>query len=253
MLQACVITLREGLEAFLIVAISLAYLRKTGRQSLVPAVHAGIAAALVVSALGGYLLFHAANQEWLEGPLALAAALSVAWMTVHMWRAGRQMKGQIEDQLHASVRNDGRGAVAGVFLFTLLMVSREGMETALLLMQLHETLDLVVGASAGVLGAAGLAFLWSRYGHRVNLGLFFQVTAIFLCVFVLQLLIRSVHEMAEQHFLPWSQALHDATEAWGPDSPFGHALTWLLVVAPLAWLSVKVTAQRLTGGGTARA
>ena len=74
MLQALVITLREGLEAFLIVAISLSYLRKAGRQALTSAVHWGIAAAIVVSALGGYLLYNAANQEWLEGPLALAAA-----------------------------------------------------------------------------------------------------------------------------------------------------------------------------------
>ena len=41
MFQAFVITLREGLEAFLIVAISLAYLKKTGRSSLIPAVHWG--------------------------------------------------------------------------------------------------------------------------------------------------------------------------------------------------------------------
>ena len=46
MLQALVITLREGLEAFLIVAISIAYLRKSGRLELVPAVRWGIAAAL---------------------------------------------------------------------------------------------------------------------------------------------------------------------------------------------------------------
>ena len=66
-LQAFIITLREGIEAFLIVAISLAYLRKTGRTELVSAVHWGIVAALALSAAGGYLLYHAANQEWLEG------------------------------------------------------------------------------------------------------------------------------------------------------------------------------------------
>ena len=74
MLQAFVITLREGIEAFLIVAISLAYLRKSGRVELLRAVHWGIAAAIAVSAIGGYLLYNAANQEWLDGPLALIAA-----------------------------------------------------------------------------------------------------------------------------------------------------------------------------------
>jgi high-affinity iron transporter len=239
MLQALVITLREGLEAFLIVAISLSYLRQSGRQALVGAVHWGIAAAVAISALGGYLLYNAANQEWLEGPLALAAAISVSWMVVHMWRAGRRMKGDIEGRLRASTARPGAAAFAGVFLFTLLMVSREGMETALLLMQLRNTLNLVAGAALGVVGAAGLAWLWSRYGRRVNLALFFQVTAIFLFVFVVQLVIAGAHEMAEQQYLPYSQIIHESTESWGPDSVFGHALTYLLVVLPLAWLGMK--------------
>lgn len=239
MLQALVITLREGLEAFLIVAISLSYLRKSGRESLRSAVHWGIGAAVAVSALGGVLLFRAANQEWLDGPLALLAAASVTWMVVHMWRAGRRMKGDIEGHLRTSTEKPGTAAFLGVFLFTLLMVSREGIETALLLIQLRETVNLVLGAVLGVVGAAGVAWLWSRFGHRVNLGLFFQVTAIFLCVFVVQLLIFGVHEMSEQRYLPFSEAIHAATESWGPDSVFGHVLTYSLVVLPLAWLGVK--------------
>jgi len=239
MLQAFVITLREGLEAFLIVAISLAYLRRSGRAELTGAVHTGIFAALAISALGGYLLYNAANQELFEGPLALIAAISVTWMVVHMWRAGRHMKGEIEGHLRASSGRAGAGAFMGVFLFTVLMVSREGMETALLLLQLKETFNLVLGAALGVLGAAALAWLWSRYGHRVNLGLFFQVTAIFLFVFVVQLLIFGVHEMSEQNMLPFSEPIHEATESWGPDSAFGHALTYALVLLPAAWLAVR--------------
>jgi high-affinity iron transporter len=239
MLQAFVITLREGLEAFLVVAISLSYLRQSGRGRLTAAVHWGIVVAVGVSLLGGWLLLNAANQEWLDGPLAIVAAVSVSWMVVHMWRSGRRMKGDIEGHLRLSSSRTGRGAFLGVFLFTLLMVSREGMETALLLMQLRETMHLAIGALAGVLGAAGVAWLWSRFGHRVNLSLFFQVTAIFLVVFVAQLLIRGLHEMAEQNFLPWSDIIHARTEAWGPDSAFGHLLTYLLVILPLGWLTIK--------------
>jgi len=239
MAQAFVITLREGLEAFLIVAISLAYLRKTGRNNLTAAVHWGIVIALAISVGAGYLLFNAANQEFLEGPLALVAAASVTWMVVHMWRAGRRMKGDIEGRLQSSSLRGGATAFLGVLLFTVLMISREGMETALLLMQLRETLNLSIGAAAGALGAAGFAWLWSRYGHRINLSLFFQVTAIFLFVFVVQLVVRGVHEMSEQAMLPYSQPLHDMTEAWGPDSMFGHLLTYLLVLLPLGWLTYK--------------
>jgi high-affinity iron transporter len=247
--QAFVITLREGLEAFLIVAISLAYLRKRGRDELTKAVHWGIAAAVAASALGGYLLYHAANQEWLEGPLALVAAVSVTTLTVHMWRAGRRMKGEIEGHLRSSAERAGMGALTGVFLFTLLMVGREGMETALLLMQLRNTLYLVVGATVGVVAAAGVAWIWSRFGHRVNLGLFFQVTAIFLFVFVVQLFIQGIHETSEQGFLPYSTAIHEATESWGPDSVFGHVLTYSLVILPLGWLVLRgVTSPSGSGG-----
>ena len=241
MIQAFVITLREGLEAFLIVAISLAYLRRSGHRELTAAVHWGIAAAAAVSGLGGYLLYRAANQEWLDGPLAIAAAVSVTWMVVYMWRAGRRMQGNIEEHLRESSVRAGVSAFIGVFLFTVLMVAREGMETALLLLQLKDTLDLTIGALSGMAGAAFVAWLWSRFGHRVNLSLFFQVTAIFLFVFVCQLSIQGVHEMSEQHFLPFSEIIHTRTEAWGPDSPFGHMLTYLLVMLPVGWLLVGRT------------
>src|SRR6185503_10598866 len=109
MLQSFIITLREGLEAFLIVAISLTYLRKSGRAELAKAVHWGIFAAVVASAVGGYFLYNAANQEWLEGPLALVAAVSVTTLTIHMWRAGRRMKSEIEQHLHARAMRTGLG------------------------------------------------------------------------------------------------------------------------------------------------
>ena len=60
-------------------------------------------------------------------------------------------------------------------------------------------------------------------------------------MFVVQLLIRGVHEMAEQQYLPFSDPIHAATEAWGPDSTFGHLLTYLLVILPLAWLVLKTS------------
>src|ERR671918_2518805 len=131
MLQAFVITLREGLEAFLIVAISLAYLRKTGRHQLVPAVHWGIALSILVS-IGAAMLFQrASNQALWEGVLALLAAVLVASLIVHMWRHARRLKGEIEARLESSAVRTGVKAFAGVFLFTVLMITREGMGTAL--------------------------------------------------------------------------------------------------------------------------
>jgi high-affinity iron transporter len=239
MLQAFVITLREGIEAFLIVAISLAYLRKTDRPELIRAVHWGIVAAAAISVAGGSLLFNASNQEWLEGPLAIVAAVSVLLLTAQMWRAGNRIRGAIEQRLQSSSARAGAAAFLGVFLFTALMISREGMETALLLLQLRDAPSLVAGALLGVGGALLVSALWSRFGRRVPLTLFLQMTAIFLFVFVVQLLIYGIHEMSEQEFLPYSLAIHEATEAWGPESMFGHVLTYMLVVAPLSWLFIR--------------
>jgi high-affinity iron transporter len=239
MLQAFVVTLREGLEAFLIVAISLAYLKKSGRRELVPAVHWGIALSILLS-IGASILFQrAANQALWEGVLAIIAALSVASLTVHMWRTARHIKSDIEGHLSASALKTGTAAFIGVFLFTLFMITREGMETALLLgtLLLQQTPgNIILGAVNGLLVAAFVSWLWSHYGHRVNLAVFFQVTAVFLLVFVVQLLIYGFHELTEANIFPYSEPLHLATEPYGPDGRFGQYLSYLLVMLPLGWL-----------------
>jgi high-affinity iron transporter len=247
MLQAFVITLREGLEAFLIVAISLAYLRKTGRRGLIPAVHWGIAVSIGLSVWLGVLLARARNQAPWEGLLAVVAAVLVASLIVHMWRAARHIKSQIEGRLQESAAKGGVAAFFGVFGFTVLMISREGMETALLMNALLfqiRSVQIIAGAVAGTLVAAFVAWLWSRYGHRVNLARFFQVTAVFLAVFVVQLLIYGFHELSEANIFPNSQFLHDVTEPYGPDGMYGQYFSYLLIVLPMAWLAFA----RLFGG-----
>src|SRR5215204_3185334 len=242
MFQAFVITLREGLEAFLIVAISLAYLRKTGRRELVPAIHWGIGVSVLLSIGAGLLLAKAQNQALWEGILGIVAALLVASLTVHMWRAGRHMKREIEGKLAASSVRTGAGAFWGVFLFTLLMITCEGMETAMLMNALLfqvRAMNIIGGAAAGTLAAALIAFLWSRYGHRVNLARFFQVTAVFLMVFVVQLFIYGFHELTEANIIAPLGAWHDATEPFGPDGVYGQYLTYMLVVLPVGWLALS--------------
>ncbi len=139
-----------------------------------------------------------------------------------------------------------------MFLFTLLMITREGMETALLmgtLISQNSAANIIGGAAAGVLCAAFVAWLWSRYGHRVNLALFFQVTAVFLAVFVVQLVIYGFHELTEANLFPYSEPLHWATEPYGPDGRYGQFLTYLLVLLPLGWLAFAA----LFGGRKAQA
>src|SRR4029453_6474126 len=144
---------------------------------------------------------------------------------IHMWRVGRHMKRDIEGRLEASSLKAGTAAFFGVFGFTLLMITREGMETALLMNALLfqvQSMQIVAGTIGGTLIAAFVAWLWSRYGYRVNLSRFFQVTALFLLVFVVQLVIYGFHELAEANIFPGSQPWHDATEHFGPDGTHGY-------------------------------
>jgi high-affinity iron transporter len=117
------------------------------------------------------------------------------------------------------------------------------METALLMGTLLfqvRAADIIAGAVLGTVVAGAVAWLWSRYGHRVNLGLFFQVTAIFLLIFVVQLLIYGFHELTEANLFAGSEALHWATEPYGPDGKYGHYLTYLLVAGPVGWLLISM-------------
>ena len=255
-LQSFVITLREGLEAFLIVAISLAYLRKTGRPQLASAVRWGIGVAIAASVGAGALLQKASNQALWEAVLCFVAAALVGTLIVHMWRTGKRMKRNIEGRLESSAVKAGSAAYFGVLGFTVLMISREGMETALLmntlLFQVKAPL-VIAGASAGTLVAATIAWLWSRYGYRVNLARFFQVTAVFLFIFVIQLGIYGFHELMEANVgIPNSEALHWATEPYGPDGRYGQYLTYMLVLLPLGWLLISNLFHRRSEVSAAR-
>ena len=242
MLQAFVITVREGIEAFLIVAIMLAYLRKTGRGELARSVHLGIAAAVVLSVAAGVLLGRAENQPLWEGLLAMVAAVAVGTLTVHTWRAGKRLRREIEQGLERRMVQAGRASAIGIFAFTVFMIAREGMETALLfsalLFQVKSTIAFG-GAALGLAAAASVAWVWARYGHRVNLARFLQVTAIFLLLFVAQLFVYGFHELTESGVLPNSERLHIATEPYGPDGEYGRYINFLLVAVPLVWLGLS--------------
>ena len=251
MLQMLVITMREGIEAFLIIAIMAAYLKKTGRTALLPAVGWGTFVAILLSIAASFLFAEAENKPLWEGLLASVAAVMVASMTIYMWRTGRFMRQQINTRLEAESSKVGFAAAAGIFLFTLLMITREGMETALIISSLAlstDSHDMLVGAVLGLSIAALLAFAWSRYGHRVNLGRFLQVTAIFLMVFVVQLIIYAFHEFTEGGVFPGIDNVywHMVTEPYGPEGIYGHMLSYALVLIPATWLAYVMLQDKLS-------
>jgi high-affinity iron transporter len=247
MLQMFVITLREGIEAFLIVAIALAYLRKTGRDELVPAVLWGTGAGICLSLMLGIKLAELAVQPIWEGMLALIAVVLVTSMVIYMLRAAKHLRAEIGARIEAAAQKLGPAAWLGVFAFTVLMITREGMETAFLIDAVALRTgagDLLAGALIGVALAALLAWAWSRFGHRVNLALFFQVTSIFLLLFAMQLLIYSFHELAEAKALPLdNEYWHAATEAYA-EGVFAQIYSLGLVLIPAIWLAIAALRDR---------
>ncbi len=243
MLSMAIITFREGIEAFLIVAITLTYLRRTGREALVPAALAGIGASLAASAAGAWLFSQADNQPFWEGLLALVAAALVVSMVLYMMRVAKRLRAEIHARLDSAATRAGFAAKLAVFSFVVVMITREGMEMALLVTSLARQVGsthLFGGALTGIAASALLAWAWTRYGHRVNLGRFFQVTSVFLLLFAGQLVVLAFHEFTEAGTLPIDNAFwHVATEPFSPEGEYGTWVTLALIALPLAWLGLS--------------
>ena len=248
--QMLLVTLREGIEMFLIVAIAAAYLKKTGRAGLVSAVAWGTGVAVAASVVLGTVLAELAVNPRSEAILSLIAAVLVISMVVYMLKAARHMGRDIGARLEMAAGRSGSAAWIGVFLFVILMITREGMETAFITASLFrqtEAWSFALGAIAGLLAAAGLAWAWLRVGHRVDLALFFRVTSVFLVLFALQLVVFSFHEATEGNLLPIDNAYwHLATEPYGPEGAYGAMLTYALVLVPAAWLLWSALKSRVT-------
>jgi len=207
MIDTFVITLREGVEAALVIAIVVSYLRKIGRTDLMTAVYRALASAAVASiaAAWAFSLIHISSDA-IEGWVLLASAFFVLSMVIWMNRHGRKMKGEIESRLGKNM-SSGAGQW-GVFAFVFLMIFREGVETVLMLAAVRLDTSGIMELFGGVLGI-GLAILFGvsfvRGTIRVNLKQFFQMTTVILMVVVAQLAITGVHELSESQVIPGSR------------------------------------------------
>jgi high-affinity iron transporter len=235
MFQAFVVVFREGFESFLIVGIILAYLRRIGQQQLIPAMYWGILASMLASAGLGYMLSRGVNEALWEGVFGVVTIVLVGSLVVHMWKAGAHMKREMESKLsQISARSSGL-AYAGVFVFTLVMITREGMETVLMLFQVQGA-NIFAGVVMGVIGAIAISWAWVNFGRLINVKRFFQVTAIFLLLFMVQIAIYSFHEFSEAGLLPNSEVLHEATEPLSPTGIYGSWFTIIAIGASAVWL-----------------
>ena len=206
MLQAFIITLREGVEAALIVGITLAYLTKIGRNELRKTVYAALGAAFVGS-IGVAILISRLNlnEDVFEGWIMLVAAFFVITMVIFMMKTGKKLKGEIEGKVGLLA---GKDAWIGLFFFVFLLVLREGAETVLILsaVSLNSTeLMSFLGTLLGVLAAIAFGVMFVKGSVRINLQKFFRVTTAILFLVAAQLLVAGLHELSESGVLPSSK------------------------------------------------
>ena len=206
MLEAFIVTLREGVEAALIVGITLAYLSKINRPELRKSVYAALIAAFVGSLGVAALLSRTQwNQDIFEGWVMLAAAFFVITMIIFMMKTGRKMKGEIEGKVGLLA---GRNAWFGLFAFVFLMILREGVETVLILsaVSLNSTeLLSFLGTFLGVIAAVAFGVMFVKGSVRINLQKFFRVTTVILFFVAAQLVVSGLHELSENGVLPSSK------------------------------------------------
>lgn len=213
------IMLREGLEASLIVGILLAYLKQVGALRHATFVWAGVGAAVVVSlgilgvlrALGAE--FEGATEQIFEGSTMLLAAVVLTWMVFWMIRQSRLLRGELQRGVDRALE---RGAGWGLLLLAFFAVVREGVEAALLLQAAAFAASgqsTLVGALLGLGLAIGMGMLIYAFGVRIDLRLFFRVTAAILLLFAAGLVSHAAHEFAEAGLLPEGGALWDTSGA----------------------------------------
>ena len=196
--ESFLIALREGFEAALIVAIVLAFVKRSDRPDQAKWVWAGTGAALGISIVVGIIL--QVSLDGLEGDarlrtfavICIAAAALLTWMIFWMRNHARALKGHLEGKAAAALAAQSGfalGLVAGV------AVLREGLETALFLISTTTNdggWDIVIGILLGLAAAIVLGVIVYKGAHRFNLRLFFQITGVLIILFAAGLVSRAI-------------------------------------------------------------
>jgi len=197
-----VITLREGVEAALVVGIVLACLSKANRSELNKWVYSGVAAGLAGSVLIGLFLSQLLSRVQFAAPTVQSvvkpflgvtfgsvAVVMLSWMLIWMTQQARSLKGSVEGSLQDALE-DSEGASVSIFSLVCIAVLREGFETVLFLFSnLQQSVEGVLGAIAGLLGAFTIGVALFKFGVKINLKRFFQTMGIFLLLIVAGLVV----------------------------------------------------------------
>jgi high-affinity iron transporter len=263
MIAALIITLREGLEAALVVGIVLGVLRKLGRMDRGKPVWIGVAAAVAASIVAGLALnalgvaFEGRGEEIFEGTAMLLAAGVLTWMIFWMQRQGRNVQAELESDVRHAVTV---GSAWALFGLAFVAVLREGIETVLFLTAAAFSAtpaETLIGGALGLAIAVVLGWLIFAAGKRLDVRAFFRVTSILLILFAAGLLAHGVHELQEAALLPtFIEHVWDVNFVLDEDTTVGAFLKALFgyngnpslieVISYVAYFAVITLATRLS-------
>ena len=264
--SSLLITLREGLEIALVLAIIVAYLQKTGRGDRLPTIWAGSAVAGVVCVATGILFhnvvgeFEGKWEQFIEGALAFAAVAVLTWMIFWMRGHARGISSDLQAKIDAAI---DRSPLALAFV-AFIAVAREGFETVLFLLGAETASTsgtaVVVGGIIGLGVAALLGYLFYLGSERIDLKKFFNWTGLLLILFAAGLFAKGVHEFREyfEFEAAWySDTVWNITEGplasgwvhdfmkglfgWSPDPERIRVLAYFVYLVPTLWFYYRET------------
>jgi high-affinity iron transporter len=208
MLPSFLLSLREGIEAALIIGIIIGVLTKINHRELKPVVWRGVILAIILSFAFGAGLnaigmeFTGQMEEVFEGIAMLLAAAILTWMILWMHRQCGQIQRELETK---TIQATSKGGASALFLLAFLAVFREGIELSLFLIAARlasDTTSVLTGAVLGLGAAVLLGWLLFASTRRLNLKNFFQVTNVLLLFFAAGLIAHGVHELVEAGWIP---------------------------------------------------
>ena len=209
MLSALLLSLREGVEAALVVGIVLVYLNRTGRRALSGYVWAGVLLAVAASFVAALLLQRwQVSEDGFEGLLMLVASALVVSMIIWMNRAARHLKKEIEQRVESYAQKSTRAAGWAIGFFVFMMVVREGAELILILRAVELSsagVQVWIGTAIGIAIAVSVGLFFFQGTLRIPLHRFFKATSVILMVVAFQLALTGVHELSEAMWIPSSK------------------------------------------------
>jgi hypothetical protein len=236
-------TFSQGLQAFMPIAVALAWCHVSGQQRCAIAIRRGLWLALPASFAGAWLFRSITNQALTEALLAVCAIAIAIRFTVLLRPSSVSDFAPPSPPVFWSI-----AAAACLIVVRQTMEQLSLLHTALVELR---SLDATFSLTSGVIASAAVAWVCAAAGRRVRQPVLRDAVWTFVVLFVVQGVIYAFHESAEAHLLPWSEMLHAASEPYGPDGAYGMHFSELLVIVPAAAVAWSMVRARIhaPGGG----